>query len=69
MTTIGGDFFTYFSERVINQQVENDIRIITKNSKKKKKQEEVAKTQRIRDSYEEAMDTSKYDEILRELVK
>ncbi len=70
MRTIGSDFFNYLSERTVSQQVENDIRIITKKSKKRNKANAVTQTasQEVKDSYEQAMDTSKYDQILSELT-
>lgn len=68
MRTIGSDFFNYLSERTVSQQIENDIRIITKKSKKRNKANAATQTasQEVKDSYEQAMDTSKYDQILSE---
>ncbi|MCM1324327.1 MAG: hypothetical protein NC218_09200 [Acetobacter sp.] len=70
MRTIGGDFFSFLSEKTVSQQVENDIRIITKKSKKRNKAatEVQTVTPEVKDSYEQAMDTSKYDKILSELT-
>lgn len=70
MRTIGSDFFSYLSERTVSQQVENDIRIITKKSKKRNRAATEVQTapQEVKDSYEQAMDTSKYDQILSELT-
>lgn len=70
MRTIKNDFFSYVSEKTISQQVENDIKIITKRSKKKNKMNTTAHAapQKTKDSYEQAMDTSKYDQILNELI-
>lgn len=70
MRTIGSDFFSYLSERTVSQQVENDIRIITKKGKKRNRAATEVQTapQKVRDSYEQAMDTSKYDKILSELT-
>ena len=67
MRTIGSDFFSYLSERTVSQQVENDIRIISK-KRNKMNIETQAVPQEVKDSYEQAMDTSKYDQILNELT-
>ena len=72
-TTINSDFFNNFLNEktiTINQQVENDIQIITKKNKKRNKattKTQIA-TQEVKDSYEQAMDASKYDKILSELT-
>lgn len=64
------EFFNYVSEKTVSQQVENDIRIITKRGKKKNKTNTATHvaSQKTKDSYEQAMDTSKYDQILSELT-
>lgn len=69
MRTIGSSFLDYLSRQDVNVQVQNDIRIITERSKKKRqKKASVPKPQETKDSYEQAMDTSKYDQILSELT-
>lgn len=69
MRTIGSSFLDYLGRQDVNVQVQNDIRIITEKSKKKRQKQAVApKSQEVKDSYEQAMDTSKYDQILSELI-
>lgn len=61
-------FFDYLGRVDLNKQVENDIRILTKKNKKKNsKAAAVSKVKVEKDTYEQAMDTSKYDKILSEL--
>lgn len=62
------EFFNYASEKTVSQQVENDIKIIAKRSKKRNKTNTTTQAvpQKAKDSYEQAMDTSKYDQILNE---
>lgn len=62
-------FFDYLSRVDVHEQVENDIRILTK--KNKKKNSKAAATSKVKvekDTYEQAMDTNKYDKILSELA-
>lgn len=61
-------FFNYFSRVDLNKQVENDICILTKKNKKKNKATAAPKIKVEKDTYEQAMDTSKYDKILSELA-
>lgn len=61
-------FFNYFSRVDLNKQVENDIRILTKKNKKKNSKATSPKVKVEKDTYEQAMDTSKYDKILSELA-
>lgn len=62
-------FFDYLGRVDLNKQVENDIRILTKKNKKKNsKTAAVPKVKVEKDTYEQAMDTSKYDKILSELA-
>ena len=60
-------FFDYLGRVDLNKQVENDIRILTKKNKKKNSKAAAAKVKVEKDTYEQAMDTSKYDKILSEL--
>lgn len=60
-------FFNYFSRVDLNKQVENDIRILTKKNKKKNSKAAAPKVKVEKDTYEQSMDTSKYDKILSEL--
>lgn len=63
------DYLDYLGRQDINTQIENDIRIITTRSKKKRKKEVIIPDpQKTMDSYEQAMDTSKYDQILSDLT-
>lgn len=63
------NFFNYFSRVDLNKQVENDIRILTKKNKKKNSKAAAASKVKVeKDTYEQAMDTSKYDKILSELA-
>lgn len=61
------NFFDYFGRVDLNKQVENDIRILTKKNKKKNSNAAAPKVKVEKDTYEQAMDTSKYDKILNEL--
>ena len=63
-------FFNYLGRVDVHEQVENDIRILAKKNKKKKKNSKAAapKVKVEKDTYEQAMDTSKYDKILSELA-
>lgn len=63
-----GNFFDYLNRVDIHTQVENDIRILTKKSKKRNSRVAVPEVIVEKDSYEQAMDTSKYDQILSELI-
>ena len=56
-------FFDYLGRVDLNKQVENDIRILTKKNNKAA----APKVKVEKDTYEQAMDTSKYDKILSEL--
>ena len=60
-------FFDYLGRVDLNKQVENDIRILTKKNKKKNSKADSPKVKVEKDTYEQAMDTSKYDKILSEL--
>ena len=61
-------FFDYLGRVDLNKQVENDIRILTKKNKKKNSKAAAPKKVKVeKDTYEQAMDTSKYDKILSEL--
>lgn len=60
-------FFNYLGRVDVHEQVENDIRILTKKNKKKNSKAAVPKVKIEKDTYEQAMDTSKYDKILNEL--
>ena len=60
-------FFDYLGRVDLNKQVENDIRILTKKNKKKNSKAAASKVKVEKDTYEQAMDTSKYDKILSEL--
>lgn len=63
------EFFNYVNEKTVSQQAENDIRILKKSKKKNKTNTTTqAIPQKTKDSYEQAMDTSKYDQILSELT-
>lgn len=63
-------FFDYLGRVDVHEQVENDIRILTKKNKKKNSKAAAAasKVKVEKDTYEQAMDTSKYDKILSELA-
>ena len=62
-------FFDYLGRVDLNKQVENDIRILAKKNKKKKNSKAAAPKVKVeKDTYEQAMDTSKYDKILSELA-
>lgn len=61
------NFFNYLGKVDIHEQVENDIRILTKKNKKKNNKAAAPKVKVEKDTYEQAMDTSKYDKILNEL--
>lgn len=62
-------FFDYLGRVDIHEQVENDIRILTKKNKKKNSKAAAASKVKVeKDTYEQAMDTSKYDKILSELA-
>ena len=60
-------FFNYLGRVDVHEQVENDIRILTKKNKKKNSNAAAPKVKVEKDTYEQAMDTSKYDKILNEL--
>lgn len=60
-------FFDYLGKVDLNKQVENDIRILTKKNKKKNSKASAPKVKVEKNTYEQAMDTSKYDKILSEL--
>ena len=60
-------FFDYLGRVDVHEQVENDIRILTKKNKKKNSKAAAPKVKVEKDTYEQAMDTSKYDKILSEL--
>lgn len=60
-------FFDYLGRVDLNKQVENDIRILTKKNKKKNSKAAEPKVKVEKDTYKQAMDTSKYDKILSEL--
>lgn len=60
-------FFDYLGRVDVHEQVENDIRILTKKNKKKNSKAASPKVKVKKDTYEQAMDTSKYDKILSEL--
>ena len=60
-------FFDYLGRVDVHEQVENDIRILTKKNKKKNSKAASPKVKVEKDTYEQAMDTSKYDKILSEL--
>ncbi len=62
------NFFNYLGKVDIHEQVENDIRILTKKNKKKNSKAAAPKVKVEKDTYEQAMDTSKYDKILSELA-
>ena len=62
------NFFNYLGKVDIHEQVENDVRILTKKNKKKNSKTAAPKVKVEKDTYEQAMDTSKYDKILSELV-
>lgn len=64
----GGSYLDYLGRKDVNKQVENDIRILTKRSKKRGSKVAAPEVQETVDSYERAMDTSKYDAILSELI-
>lgn len=61
-------FFNYLGRVDVHEQVENDIRILTKKNKKKNSKADSPKVKVEKDTYEQAMDTSKYDKILSELA-
>lgn len=61
-------FFDYLGRVDVHEQVENDIRILTKKNKKKNSKAASPKVKVEKDTYEQAMDTSKYDKILSELA-
>ena len=62
-------FFDYLGRVDVHEQVENDIRILTKKNKKKNSKAAAASKAKVeKDTYEQAMDTSKYDKILSELA-
>ena len=61
-------FFNYLGRVDVYEQVENDIRILTKKNKKKNSNAAAPKVKVAKDTYEQAMDTSKYDKILSELA-
>ena len=61
-------FFDYLGRVDVHEQVENDIRILTKKNKKKNSKAASPKVKVEKDIYEQAMDTSKYDKILSELA-
>lgn len=61
-------FFNYLGRVDVHEQVENDIRILTKKNKKKNSKAAAPKVKVEKDTYEQAMDTSKYDKILSELA-
>lgn len=61
-------FFNYLGRVDVHEQVENDIRILTKKNKKKNSKADSLKVKVEKDTYEQAMDTSKYDKILSELA-
>lgn len=61
-------FFDYLGRVDVHEQVENDIRILTKKNKKKNSKAASPKVKVKKDTYEQAMDTSKYDKILSELA-
>lgn len=63
-----GSFFDYLGRVDVHTQVENDIRILTKKSKKRSSRATAPEVKVEKDSYEQAMDTSKYDQILSELT-
>ncbi len=63
-----GSFFDYLGRIDVHTQVENDIRILTKKNKKKGSKAAVPEIKKPIDSYEQAMDVSKYDAILSELI-
>ena len=60
-------FFDYLGRVDLNKQVENDIRILTKKNKTKNSKAAAPTIKVEKDTYEQAMDTSKYDKILSEL--
>ena len=60
-------FFDYLDRVDVHEQVENDIRILTKKNKKKNSKAAAPKVKVEKDTYEQAMDTNKYDKILSEL--
>ena len=62
------NFFDYLGKVDIYTQVENDIRILTKKSKKRNNKVAISEVTIEKDSYEQIMDTSKYDQILSELT-
>lgn len=62
-----GSFFDYLGRVDVHTQVENDIRILTKKSKKRSNKVATPEAKIEKDAYEQAMDTSKYDQILSEL--
>lgn len=62
-------FFDYLGRVDVHEQVKNDIRILTKKNKKKNSKAAAASKVKVeKDTYEQAMDTSKYDKILSELA-
>jgi hypothetical protein len=62
-------FFDYLGRVDVHEQVENDIRILTKKNKKKNNKAAAAPKVKVEeDTYEQAMDTSKYNKILSELA-
>lgn len=61
-------FFDYLGRVDVHEQVENDIRILAKKNKKKNSKAAAPKVKVEKDTYEQAMDTSKYDKILSELA-
>lgn len=61
-------FFNYLGRVDVHEQVENDICILTKKNKKKNSKAAALKVKVEKDTYEQAMDTSKYDKILSELA-
>ena len=62
-------FFNYLGRVDVHEQVENDIRILAKKNKKKNSKAAAAPKVKVEeDTYEQAMDTSKYDKILSELA-
>lgn len=62
------NFFDYLSRVDVHTQVENDIRILTKKNKKKGGKAAIPKIKVEKDTYEQSMDTSKYDKILSKLT-
>ena len=60
-------FFDYLGRVDVHEQVENDIRILTKKNKNNNSNSFASKIKVEKDTQERAMDTSKYDKILSEL--